>query len=655
MDRLSLALWLQCGTLVTTALALFLEGWGASVGWLALALGSIEAGRRLSARGLTIFGLVVGGLAVARVACIDSWLGAPSNTILLRSPVMLTGAAALGLLAMAASITAAYRLSVRRHGGSPPAPLLGRLLLGLGALLWLGTWLLQESGTTTTLLWLAAPAALLAVHRVGPRLGHVLLAVATLGMTAAHWGIVDMATSRFGGGWDPGAGAIVFNARMGLALLIAGVAFWTARAVRGSIDAAGKPNGVMHQLLVLATIIVPFVGLSFELDAIVSLRAQAVVAWSLPHVRGLCLTALWTIAAGTIAVSSRLLERNGTAPTIVRVAAWLVLIGCSAKWLVVDTLGFAVSDAAAREGLRLVVNTQIAVGLLIAGAALAVRSLLAGAFKPLPAMMRPAGWILVGAVGVVLWGLSFEVDRILEHLADTGSRLGATWSFDEVRVFWLLALWSTGGAVMLVIGRARRVEPLVMSGTILTVASGLAWIGVATAYRVGGIGDAVPIGNLQFAVGAGLFAALLLTAHLVRGLATMMELARFPATATRFAIGVGTAMLLWMGSFEIDHAMSGERVQAALSVYWCVFAVALVVIGFVRPLAIARYVGLGLLGATALKVVVVDMSGIDQMWRVLSFLGCGLLLIATSMVYARLSPRLTVRETARDRISAGAA
>ncbi len=104
------------------------------------------------------------------------------------------------------------------------------------------------------------------------------------------------------------------------------------------------------------------------------------------------------------------------------------------------------------------------------------------------------------------------------------------------------------------------------------------------------------------------------------------------------------AIGLWLGSLEIDRYFI-DRVsarQTGLSVYWALFSIALILIGFLRSVAMARYVGLALLGITVVKVFFVDMpvAEVDTIYRVLSAVIVGLLLLATSVAYAKFAPKL---------------
>ena len=111
-------------------------------------------------------------------------------------------------------------------------------------------------------------------------------------------------------------------------------------------------------------------------------------------------------------------------------------------------------------------------------------------------------------------------------------------------------------------------------------------------------------------------------------------------------------MLLWLGSLEIDRAFvhwtlvtsrfAQPRVagQVALSIYWSLFAIASVFAGFRLRLAGLRYVGLALFALTLLKIGVIDLHGAQRGYRILSFMGLGGLLLATSVLYGKLSPVL---------------
>ena len=57
-----------------------------------------------------------------------------------------------------------------------------------------------------------------------------------------------------------------------------------------------------------------------------------------------------------------------------------------------------------------------------------------------------------------------------------------------------------------------------------------------------------------------------------------------------------------------------------------------------------RYFGLVLFAITLLKVVLIDLSQVQAGYRILSFIGLGALLLGTSVLYGKFSPRLLRQE-----------
>jgi uncharacterized membrane protein len=114
------------------------------------------------------------------------------------------------------------------------------------------------------------------------------------------------------------------------------------------------------------------------------------------------------------------------------------------------------------------------------------------------------------------------------------------------------------------------------------------------------------------------------------------------------------AILLVAGTLEVDRAFclpalrsklsdANLAEQVGLSIFWSAFAVAMLAAGFWKRLAALRYAALALLGLTLLKVVLIDLSQIGYGYRVLSFIGLGLLLLFTSVMYGKISPLLLSR------------
>lgn len=108
------------------------------------------------------------------------------------------------------------------------------------------------------------------------------------------------------------------------------------------------------------------------------------------------------------------------------------------------------------------------------------------------------------------------------------------------------------------------------------------------------------------------------------------------------------AIFVWI-TLEIRHLFHGTVIGPrqsltgpelwAMSGGWLAYGAALLVAGLRMKMRPLRLAGIGLVGLVAAKVFIVDMAELDGLWRVLSFLGLGLSLIALGTVYRRLADR----------------
>jgi uncharacterized membrane protein len=111
----------------------------------------------------------------------------------------------------------------------------------------------------------------------------------------------------------------------------------------------------------------------------------------------------------------------------------------------------------------------------------------------------------------------------------------------------------------------------------------------------------------------------------------------------------GVLLILWAGSFEIDrffygstHADTHQRMQASLSVWWSICAIAMLAGGFWIKNAPARYTALAIFGVTVVKILAVDLSRYHMAYRVVTLMGVGLLLLVGSWIYhKRFKPKKT--------------
>ena len=121
------------------------------------------------------------------------------------------------------------------------------------------------------------------------------------------------------------------------------------------------------------------------------------------------------------------------------------------------------------------------------------------------------------------------------------------------------------------------------------------------------------------------------------------------ATTGAVMYWIGAALLFLLLNVEtwhFAHSLAIPRTTQrwvglmALSVTWGVYAAALLAIGFRRRLRGHRFVGLGLFALTGLKLVLVDMAGVGEIFRVVSFFAIGLLMLGVSYLYQKAEQKM---------------
>jgi uncharacterized membrane protein len=75
--------------------------------------------------------------------------------------------------------------------------------------------------------------------------------------------------------------------------------------------------------------------------------------------------------------------------------------------------------------------------------------------------------------------------------------------------------------------------------------------------------------------------------------------------------------------------------QLGLSALWALYSGISLALGLAWSHAALRYASLALLGTTVAKVFLIDLSEVQTIWRILSFLVLGLVLLGVSVLYQR--------------------
>ncbi|HWO20508.1 MAG TPA: DUF2339 domain-containing protein [Kofleriaceae bacterium] len=166
------------------------------------------------------------------------------------------------------------------------------------------------------------------------------------------------------------------------------------------------------------------------------------------------------------------------------------------------------------------------------------------------------------------------------------------------------------------------------------IAAGLCVI----AYRAPGHPDALLALNLRFVAAAVTAAAAAASAAMIGRRDPEQGRLAWITAIVGFGLAIGAEAYLHYAAVD-PFAHAGRRAHTALSIAWSGYAAVLLAIGFVRRRRAFRLAGLALLGLVAVKLLLIDLAGAAQAYRVLSFLVVGALMIAVSYAYHRLERR----------------
>jgi uncharacterized membrane protein len=136
--------------------------------------------------------------------------------------------------------------------------------------------------------------------------------------------------------------------------------------------------------------------------------------------------------------------------------------------------------------------------------------------------------------------------------------------------------------------------------------------------------------------------ALVALAAVVFAVFAVLRLASFEGDLRRALEIAGAVGLVYLPSVAIvDLTTAGEldpgqTPQVLLSAFWSFTGLAALVYGLVRDDRRFRVGGLSLLGVAIVKVYLYDLASLDEIYRVLSFIALGLLLLAAAFAYQRV-------------------
>jgi uncharacterized membrane protein len=96
----------------------------------------------------------------------------------------------------------------------------------------------------------------------------------------------------------------------------------------------------------------------------------------------------------------------------------------------------------------------------------------------------------------------------------------------------------------------------------------------------------------------------------------------------------------WLYHNIANRSEAIRTAHMAITIVWGLYVSAMLSIGFWRRVLPLRLAALALFGLTAVKLLLVDMADVGQIYRIISFLVMGLLMIAASYLYHKAEKQL---------------
>jgi len=214
---------------------------------------------------------------------------------------------------------------------------------------------------------------------------------------------------------------------------------------------------------------------------------------------------------------------------------------------------------------------------------------------------------------------------------------------------YLVILWTLYIAFILRFGIVIKNKQLLFSGLVMLAISAV--FAPVRAFSYIPIEDYLLVFNLR----TGTFLFLLISILIMsRWISEIQKTARIPKeTQMIFYISIVLFMLIILSSETIDYfeklmfrnrsAAAGETElirlqnlqQLMLSLIWIIYSLALMGLGIWRKIRLLRIISMVLFGCTILKIFTFDLSFLQTLYRIYSFLGLGVILLIVSYLYQR--------------------
>ncbi len=219
----------------------------------------------------------------------------------------------------------------------------------------------------------------------------------------------------------------------------------------------------------------------------------------------------------------------------------------------------------------------------------------------------------------------------------------------QLKLGWITAGWTLQGCVLCYLG-FRLADLRIRLGALAVLALALLRLIIAEWAPHTAPQDYIFLWNRSAALTLLFIAALALCAWFYHRNAPHLK--TYPTRAIRLLGGAAGLLILIYVSIEIVRygealaVLSEQRSyyhnmrMLFLSLFWAAYAVALAAAGFIVKIPLLRFSAFGLFGLTVLKVFLLDLSSLELIYRIVSLVAVGLILLAVSYLYQRYRTRI---------------
>jgi uncharacterized membrane protein len=441
--------------------------------------------------------------------------------------------------------------------------------------------------------------------------------------------------------------SLAFNQTFGAFILLIGALASGAYFYSKADDLEGEERGFVLGVLIAAANILGVIALSAEAIGYFDrgqVLADGETVARLENAKQLALTAVWTIFGATALTVG--VRRNSVA---VRIGSFVLLALATAKSAVIDLQYYNAGWH------KLLINpTFAAFALLILAFAVCIWSYAHSDDIDRKESAAVIPTLLIAANLLALVALSSEASGYFYRArANAGAHpLEEISRLSNNEQFILSALWITYGVVALGIAILRGRKSVRLGALILLTIATIKVLVVDSHFY-----DAswhTLIINQTFGAFALLIAALatgvwfyahaadkdagerstvlpvlIVSSNLLAIIAFSLE-----------ALGHYAVMMRAAGLQSEDLANLKLAQQLSISVVWTIYGGAMLTVGIARRSKLLRVMALLLLGLTIFKVFLFDLSSLEKLYRIISFIVLGMILLAVSFLYQRYRQRV---------------